>query len=74
MALRVDLVEYPKAVVRPQAKLPVRPEDNGTFQWLPISGFNVGFVKQLGLNPCVNDRMVLGFDGPQMVLHLIRIR
>jgi hypothetical protein len=72
-AFDIDLVENPEAVVRPQAKLPVRPEDDWPLQWLPISGFHVRFVEQLGLYPCLNDRVVLGFDGPQVVLHLIRI-
>jgi len=36
------------------------PEDrNRPLQWLPISGFHVRFVKQLGLKSLPNDRMVL---------------
>src|SRR5688572_10493352 len=72
-ALRVDLIEYPKAVVRPETKLPIRSECDRPFQWLSVSGFHVRLVDQLGFNRRLNDGMMFGFDGPQMFLRLIRI-
>ena len=73
MARRVDLVENAEAIVWSEAQLPVRPEGNRPFQRFPISGFHVGFVKQLGHYLGLDHRMVLRLDGPQVQLHLVGI-
>jgi hypothetical protein len=45
MAFQFDLVENAEAIVRPQAKLPVRPESDRALQGLPVSRFHVRFVE-----------------------------
>ena len=73
MALSVHLVEHAEAVVRSEAQLPIRPERSRPFQRLPVPSLHVGFVEQLGLNPRPDQGMVLGFDGPQVLLYFLRV-
>ena len=73
MLIRMNMVEHPKPVVRAEAKLPLRPEGYRPLQQLPVAGFHFRFEAQLALNFRLDQRMVLGFDGPQMLLHLIGV-
>jgi hypothetical protein len=69
----VHLVENAKAIIRTKSKLPLGSEGNRPFQGLSVAGFHLGLETQLALDFCLDQGMVLGVNGPQVLLHLVGV-
>ena len=70
---RIDFVKRSEAVVRPKPELPLAAKGHRTFQRLPVAGFQLGLETKLAFQFCPDQRMVLGFDGPQVIVNLVRV-